>query len=800
MMVYFNQLKTILQNQNSAGTLIHTFQQMTNSLGMVMTAKTPINVMSMSDNLRALATKLDYDSCIVTLHRKTVQYKVITTYQALIEFVAHEGLSLYYLKSGNYLIQINDYTMVISSVGAVVKCDPGFDDELLKVGYKIEKMNDQQARAVLTLSKVLEVKRDGEEYIISFSSAIPGTVDYPGFTSYTLEIGGAMKAKLNPVLRSKGKVMGEAGWYSHSVHVLALFKFFKEQLECDLSYVEEIERFLDLICTVDAPRLALKLSELKSYRRLCEADMMSFYQDPKRCLELCRRSANVLSVFGVSGTASLPYTEEGTKKYLYYPTFEENSDRLKSGRFSRNSDPRKFLNKQYPIVEDGPAAIMGDATADKWERIIATVRTVLGSGALSSFSDMLYAGVTNNDRMLGGVCDAWVASRSDKKLSNLLLLDRNSPNPSKWNLKYGDHEFSFRSPQNPMGEFISMDLIKYIDDMDVSKGKTHFIFSDANVLSTDEENYNQQNEFAVEGIELGAERLTQWIVSHKQASPNGVAAAKYIFKVASKFKAGVIKLHLFKVLPGFLESVCAKLFEVFNVDSFLWKEGRGHNPEFYFYFFPRTDVKIPYYRCMGWLIPVINLCSAVSELTRHVAFYCPNKVEGHANIGNDGLLSHSSSFPVIFPSSNVRSWDEFEISGNKFSAIKNIRFGTKSLVSGISNDVAGTLDLDSFFVDVPPLPKEPAPVKFEMVVAPEKGLTKIVPISKVSTADLHGALKAVEEDIKTEQEILINADSPYDDAPSVPPEESKVKVSTLEAICKALDCQPADLLEYIPEK
>ncbi len=27
-----------------------------------------------------------------------------------------------------------------------------------------------------------------------------------------------------------------------------------------------------------------------------------------------------------------------------------------------------------------------------------------------------------------------------------------------------------------------------------------------------------------------------------------------------------------------------------------------------------------------------------------------------------------------------------------------------------------------------------------------------------------------------------------------------IKVSTLEAICKALDCTPADLLEYIPEK
>jgi len=26
-----------------------------------------------------------------------------------------------------------------------------------------------------------------------------------------------------------------------------------------------------------------------------------------------------------------------------------------------------------------------------------------------------------------------------------------------------------------------------------------------------------------------------------------------------------------------------------------------------------------------------------------------------------------------------------------------------------------------------------------------------------------------------------------------------IKLSTLEAICKALDCQPADLLEYIPE-
>ena len=27
-----------------------------------------------------------------------------------------------------------------------------------------------------------------------------------------------------------------------------------------------------------------------------------------------------------------------------------------------------------------------------------------------------------------------------------------------------------------------------------------------------------------------------------------------------------------------------------------------------------------------------------------------------------------------------------------------------------------------------------------------------------------------------------------------------IKLSTLAAICKALDCQPADLLEYIPEK
>ena len=27
-----------------------------------------------------------------------------------------------------------------------------------------------------------------------------------------------------------------------------------------------------------------------------------------------------------------------------------------------------------------------------------------------------------------------------------------------------------------------------------------------------------------------------------------------------------------------------------------------------------------------------------------------------------------------------------------------------------------------------------------------------------------------------------------------------IKLSTLETICKVLDCQPADLLEYIPEK
>ena len=27
-----------------------------------------------------------------------------------------------------------------------------------------------------------------------------------------------------------------------------------------------------------------------------------------------------------------------------------------------------------------------------------------------------------------------------------------------------------------------------------------------------------------------------------------------------------------------------------------------------------------------------------------------------------------------------------------------------------------------------------------------------------------------------------------------------VRFSTLEALCKALDCQPADLLEYVPEE
>ncbi|GAA4324481.1 helix-turn-helix transcriptional regulator [Flaviaesturariibacter amylovorans] len=27
-----------------------------------------------------------------------------------------------------------------------------------------------------------------------------------------------------------------------------------------------------------------------------------------------------------------------------------------------------------------------------------------------------------------------------------------------------------------------------------------------------------------------------------------------------------------------------------------------------------------------------------------------------------------------------------------------------------------------------------------------------------------------------------------------------IRFSTLEAICKALDCQPADILEYVPEK
>ena len=30
--------------------------------------------------------------------------------------------------------------------------------------------------------------------------------------------------------------------------------------------------------------------------------------------------------------------------------------------------------------------------------------------------------------------------------------------------------------------------------------------------------------------------------------------------------------------------------------------------------------------------------------------------------------------------------------------------------------------------------------------------------------------------------------------------DKAVRFSTLEALCKALDCQPADLLEYVPEE
>lgn len=746
-MSFFYNVKTLLTSDASAGSLVHAFQQMTNSLGMVINAKTVVNCNKMADNVAALVPKLDFESAVVHLHRKTVQYKIITTYQALIEFVAHEGMTAYYLSSGNYLLEVGDQTMEISRFGSVVRIDKGFDDELLKVGFRIQYMTDHEARAVLTLSKVLEVKRDGEEYIVSFSSAIPGVVNYPGFAEYSLMVGGPMKALFNPIIRTKGKVIGESGWYSYSVHVLALRKFFIEQLQGDMKYVVAVEAFLDDICSVDAQKLSEKLEPLLKYRRAMEKSVLGSLQNPLMCIEFCKKASAVLACFGVSGSGSLPYKEKGVTKTIKYPTFEENADRLKAGRFSRNSDPRKFLHKQYPIIEGGPAAIMGDATADKWERIFATLKSLLGSDVLSSFSQLIYAGVTNNDRMLGGICEAWVSSRKSKALEDLTLLDRNSPNSAKWNLKFGEHEFSVRSPQNPAGEFVVMDLIKFLDSMDSSGGKTSFLFSDCNVLSTDEENYHQQNEFAAEGIELGYEKLTSWIVNHKKATPNAVAAAKYIFKCASKFKAGVIKLHLFKVAPGFMEAVAAKLYEVCKLDSLLWKEGRGHNPEYYFYFFPEdVEAKTKWYQCAAWILPVLTSASAVSELTRHVSFYCPHRLEGYSTISHDGIFGHSSAFPVIFPSVAIRQYVDFEIGGKKYKAIKNIRVGTQSLVAGIANQVEGTIDLDALYIAIPPLPVE-TETSFIMTTPPVvdalTGHTVIKPVSRISTPDVFKGQKTL---------------------------------------------------------
>lgn len=473
-MCYFKTIKSMLVNDSSVGSLVHTMQQMTNSLGMVLNAKTSVNCQKMSTELGTLVDKLDFESAAVHLQKKTVQYKVITTFQALIEFSSHDGTTLYYLNSGNYLLEIAEQTMEIHSLGYIVRQDQGFNEELLKVGYKIAPMSKDEARAVLTLSKVLEVKRDGDDCTISFSTAIPGVVAYPGFDEYSLINGGAMKACLNPILRTKKTVLCESGWYSYSVHVLALRKFFLENLGGDLKYVQAVEEFLDSVCTIDPVKLNEKLTDMLKSRRSYEKDVLGFLQDARKCIDYVKKANAVMSVFGVSGSGSFPYTEQGTKKVLKYPTFEENADRLKAGRFSRNSDPRKFLHKQYPIVENGPAAVMGDATADKWERILATLKAISGGDVLSRFGNFLYAGVTNNDRMLGGVCKAWIESRANAQLSDLVLLDRNTPNSAKWNLKYGEHEFKLRSPQCPEGEFVSMDLIKYLDSLDTSEGKTAF--------------------------------------------------------------------------------------------------------------------------------------------------------------------------------------------------------------------------------------------------------------------------------------------------------------------------------------
>jgi hypothetical protein len=540
-----------------------------------------------------------------------------------------------------------------------------------------------------------------------------------------------------------------------------------------MKYVAEVDKFLETVCTVDQTLLHSKLEDVLLSRRQFEKDLMGNLMDPFMCIDFGKKVSSLLSLLGSSGKEGLPYTEDKIKKFLRYPTFSENAERLKLGRFSRNSDPRKFLHKQYPIVEGGPAGIMGDVTADKWERIFATCKLLMGSGFLSNYKSFLYAGVTNSDRMLGGICNAWSSEGPTKKLDGLVLLDKNAPNPSKWNLKHGDHVFSMRTSQNPAGEFVQSDLIPYMDALDSTGEKSVFMFSDANVLSTNDEDFFDKGEFSSEGIDLGYEKLTAWIVNLKGATPNGTAAAKYIFKCASKFKGGVLKLHLFKVDPSFMISVQQKLHDLCGFDSLLWKEGRGHNPEYFFYFFPPVEGRLVC-RSAAWVIPTLCLCSAASEITRHIAFYCPNKIEGKP-IGPEGILSHSSSFPVIFPSSNVREYEKFEIGGKVYLAIKNIRVGTQTLVAGIANSTEEIIDLDRFKVAKPPAPKEET-TKFAME-APSTEVRKIVPVSQLAKSpppaeeveeenfielNFNGRKKPVVVDTTTSDQVVVEDISPED--------------------------------------
>lgn len=700
-----------IRERDTVGSILNGIKQKVDNLLRVLPTNVDARVSMLSEYLLTFSNRISVRESITTLQRKSSGITVLSPFHAPVFFSEYSGLSLYYSVKKEYIIEVNGLTMTISQYGYFVSCDDGFDGECEKLKFRVVRLDETEARAVLTLARVLQGKLEGDKYKIWYDEkAQVGQSKYIGFNDFDLRTAYKFKSLILPALEGGGGIVNcDKDWHHYSKPHLAFLKFFRDKLLGNLAPLVGIQNFFDSTCVIKASVFSESVHDLTVLRKQWEAKLLSHLTSSTACLEYTEKVASFMKSIGAGCGGKTPNKLSATKNvHFIHPTFAENSARLKAGRALRNKDPGSSLFKQYPVCPGGPAIQLGEATARKVADMLATLSSVGGPDVLSGCTRLLYSGVTNYDRMLEVICEKWIASHpdltKDGALELVTLLDKAHASPPRWSLAYGDYKFSLRSTENPKGQFVCTDLVKYLNGLDVTKGRSDLIISDANVLGTDDDNYLTKNEFTAADIDLGSQAIEDWLTKSKEEmSPSGVATAKYLIKCASKFRSGIIKVHIFDLKPKFFLDLGNIIHTHFKADSFLWKNGRGHNNEYYFYFFP-SHRRYPLYMASTLYIPVLLSAVAVSEITRHIAYYVPHRLYGNDTFPAAGYLGVDPNFPVIVPSFYSCSFEEFNIGGTKFVGIRGLRTGLKTLVAGIHIPSAKEDDefVDVQFFDVDP--------------------------------------------------------------------------------------------------